>query len=66
MMLLCVNKMKRKTISPANVLLSFYSHMQLLGLNRIWPATKLLCSVPADTETSFSFIHFIKISAYLQ
>lgn len=65
-MLLCVNKMESKNISPANILLNFYSYIQLLGVNRIWPATKLLCSVPADTETSFSFIHFIKISAYLQ
>lgn len=68
MMLLCVNKMERKNIDNDldNDLLNFCSYMQLLGVNRIWSATKLLCSMPADTETSFSFIHFIKISAYLQ
>lgn len=65
-MLLCVNKMDRKNISLDKVLLNFYSYMWLLGVNRIWPATKLLCSVPVDIETSFSFIHLIKISAYLQ
>lgn len=66
-MLLCVNKMERKYITPDKALLNFYSYMQLLGVNRIWSATMLLCSMPADTETSFSFIHlFIKISAYLQ
>lgn len=66
MMLLYVNKVDRKSISPDNVLLNFYSYMQLLGVNRICPATNLLCCVPADTETSFSFIHFIKILVYLQ
>lgn len=66
MRLLCINKMERKAIKPNNAFSNFYSYMQLLEVNGICPATKLHWSVPADMEASWSFPHFIKISAYEQ